>query len=493
MVPSSVEGGNPYYFVATCDVVASASTSSSGGFLSMTMILALSAAVLVVLLIVLLLLLRYRRQRKQLKAARMMVLAHNGDVAFGTPEPMRKEPAKSLFAGGEIDPETGEMTLYKTSTKTTIEGKNLADYSDARLPSVWGGKRSNPLLMGLNNFGLDEEAQDNSQSEESEESMSLSDDDSLMDELDDLSDFETFDERYRSGAAANGAYGSISSRKAKGSHRNPPQFKKGSYRNPPPFMGASGAESLSDNDSDDSEFDDPEFVFNDGGRQAYLDVASDTESDSESDAEEVVVSWGSATAKRAVPGQGTLVPPPAAFAPAPPPQTPSAAPRSILKIRSPDTLDQDGPDGLPDSPSSRKVTFPSFDEPNFVPPPPAQFGGHEDDTKSGYDDVSLDEEEEEDNSFGALRLQRDNSRYSNAREARRMAADIEQEVVVAEPSYADLSMVTKEWETVELPEDLPEPSSSESEPEMEDDKEKVGSHFHAVKAVWGKRTNSKTQ
>jgi len=57
--------------------------------------------------------LRYRRQRKALSHARMMVLAHQGDVVFGTPEAKRKGGLANMFSGGEIDPETGEIKIKR--------------------------------------------------------------------------------------------------------------------------------------------------------------------------------------------------------------------------------------------------------------------------------------------------------------------------------------------------------------------------------------------
>eukprot|EP00729_Bicosta_minor_P017657 gene17657-5440_t len=49
----------------------------------------------------------------------MLVIAHQGDLMFGTPEPMRNDD--NMYSGGEIDPVTGEMTLFKTTTGAMIE------------------------------------------------------------------------------------------------------------------------------------------------------------------------------------------------------------------------------------------------------------------------------------------------------------------------------------------------------------------------------------
>lgn len=101
----------------------------------------ISVAAVVVWILLILVLLRYHRQRVKLQRAKMMVIAHQGDIQFGDPELMAKGGDDS-FTGGEIDPATGEITLYKTGGQPIID--SLAP-GTVRMPAVWGGNRANPI------------------------------------------------------------------------------------------------------------------------------------------------------------------------------------------------------------------------------------------------------------------------------------------------------------------------------------------------------------
>lgn len=121
-------------------------------------------------IVVILVLLRQRRQRQQLERAKLMVLAHQGDLLFGDPEPMQKGDE---FAGGEIDPETGELRLFRA-------GGNGQEASElAGMPSIWSGLRNNPMFGDL---GEDTPAEGYIDGDELEE-----------DSLGDLSDFDDAD------------------------------------------------------------------------------------------------------------------------------------------------------------------------------------------------------------------------------------------------------------------------------------------------------------
>jgi len=98
-------------------------------------------ATMLIWVAVILVLLRQRRQRQQIERAKLMVLAHQGDLLFGDPEPMRKDDG---FSGGEIDPETGELRLYKGND----DGDDLAG-----MPSMWSGLRQNPVFGDLGALG----------------------------------------------------------------------------------------------------------------------------------------------------------------------------------------------------------------------------------------------------------------------------------------------------------------------------------------------------
>lgn len=105
--------------------------------------LAFSVVALVIWILLIILALRYRRQRQKLRRAKMMVIAHQGDIAFGTPEPMAKS-GDDGFTGGEIDPVTGQVTMFKQSGE--LENEN------SMMPGLWGGQRQNPMVMlGMGN------------------------------------------------------------------------------------------------------------------------------------------------------------------------------------------------------------------------------------------------------------------------------------------------------------------------------------------------------
>lgn len=108
---------------------------------------------LVIWVLLLLLVVRNRRIKENLKRTKLMVLAHQGDLMFGTPEPMHKEGL--MFTGGEIDPVTGELTLYKTAGAGDGPIDLRAD--EARMPDVWGGARANPLMGMSGMFNMDDQ------------------------------------------------------------------------------------------------------------------------------------------------------------------------------------------------------------------------------------------------------------------------------------------------------------------------------------------------
>lgn len=144
------------------------------------------AAAIIVWIAIIVLVVRHHRQQKALQHAKMLVIAHQGDLMFGTPEPMRKDD--NIFSGGEIDPVTGEMTLFKTTTGAVIEDEPPSLHEgDARLPSLWLGARTNPLFStGLNDLGPDQDDLD----EYLDGSLYGGSD---GDSLGDLSDFEDAD------------------------------------------------------------------------------------------------------------------------------------------------------------------------------------------------------------------------------------------------------------------------------------------------------------
>lgn len=144
----------------------SAAKSSDGGDSSLLIALVI-VGTLLIWIVVILVLLRQRRQKQQLERAKLMVLAHQGDLLFGDPEPMSREDA---FSGGEIDPETGEIRLYRTDE----DGVKMQG-----MPSMWSGMRNNPMFGDL---GEDHDGEGYIDGEELDE-----------DSLGELSDFDDAD------------------------------------------------------------------------------------------------------------------------------------------------------------------------------------------------------------------------------------------------------------------------------------------------------------
>jgi hypothetical protein len=104
---------------------------------------------------------------------------------------MRKELDHTVFAGGEVDPLTGKVVKYKETT-TVLDD----DRESGPMPSMFGGLRSNPLFgnrsAGFQGFEL-EDGSDSDFTDDSEDESVLSA--GAMDELlDDLSDFEMFEQ-----------------------------------------------------------------------------------------------------------------------------------------------------------------------------------------------------------------------------------------------------------------------------------------------------------
>jgi hypothetical protein len=106
---------------------------------------------------IILVILRYRRNTKSLERARNMVLGTHGDLTFGAPTPLRRGNVvmNDLFAGGEIDPDTGEMTLFGGSPGPEVGGDGggggnmIADLwgsGAGAMPAAWGGVKGNPLF-----------------------------------------------------------------------------------------------------------------------------------------------------------------------------------------------------------------------------------------------------------------------------------------------------------------------------------------------------------
>jgi len=131
------------------DVAAAGESGLSSGAIA-----GLAVGCILIWILLVLVVLRIQKQRKQLIDAKLLVLAHQGDVQFGTPEPMHKE-LEGQFTGGEIDPITGEMTLYKNTEEEADTGDSLQTAEDSlapwdtRLPSVWSGQRANPMMFNL--------------------------------------------------------------------------------------------------------------------------------------------------------------------------------------------------------------------------------------------------------------------------------------------------------------------------------------------------------
>jgi hypothetical protein len=193
----------PVYAAPRCaSVVLAAAAESSSSSFPLWIVVGAGAGGLLVLVVLLLLLLRYRRQQQQLKQARMMVLAHQGDVAFDAPPPAPEDPA--AFSGGEIDPRTGEVTFYKSSTTAHEPRKvDLASWEAGRNASLLGTTdRSNPLF---------DQGRDT---------------DSLMGDLDELDEFQEFQHEFDAVLAETRAlaHGGAAPTRGKPLLRGPPQM-----------------------------------------------------------------------------------------------------------------------------------------------------------------------------------------------------------------------------------------------------------------------------
>jgi hypothetical protein len=176
--------------------------------------------------------LRYQKQRKQLLSVRLLVSAHQGDVQFGTPEPMTKEGAGG-FSGGEIDPVTGEMTLYKTGPNAggepVVDPETALAPWDPRMPNVWGGQRANPMAFAMGGA--------------SPGGIIAGGDDGDDDSLGNLSDFEDADFE----AFADSLLDDTNLDEELFGYRRDPDVMP-EFRNPPPL---SAADSLSDFENDE--------------------------------------------------------------------------------------------------------------------------------------------------------------------------------------------------------------------------------------------------
>ena len=115
--------------------------AAEGGDDDLGLILGFSLGAICIWILLIAMLLRYYKQHQKLQRAKLMVIAHQGDIAFGTPEPMTK--AGNEFSGGEIDPLTGKVTFFKEGSGE-LEAMNMG--IDARMmPSLWA-TRNNPLM-----------------------------------------------------------------------------------------------------------------------------------------------------------------------------------------------------------------------------------------------------------------------------------------------------------------------------------------------------------
>eukprot|EP00040_Diaphanoeca_grandis_P034372 m.212910 g.212910 ORF g.212910 m.212910 type:complete len:1258 (-) comp33137_c0_seq1:546-4319(-) len=203
---------------------------------NLAVVLGFSLGALCIWVILIALVLRFYRQRKQLKRAKMMVIAHQGDIQFGDPEPMVTQTDGSVV-GGEIDPLTGQMTLYKDG----MEVEDPIGIQDRMMPGMWGGQRGNPIL---NMLGDDED-------------LDESDDDDSLGNLSDFedADFEAFaDSLLDDHAVEDGLFGY--------------ETKGVTHRNPPIFGGAG-----TDGDESDDSLSDFE---NDTSSAGYLGVGVDS-------------------------------------------------------------------------------------------------------------------------------------------------------------------------------------------------------------------------
>jgi hypothetical protein len=127
---------------------------------------------------------KVKGDKKKREQALLLVMASQGDVVFGAPVPMHGKGGP--FSGGEIDPVTGEMVLYKNQgldAAVELDPELALGAGTVRLPNMWGGQRANPLLMGALGTALGIADDDGD----------TSDEDADADSLGNLSDFEDAD------------------------------------------------------------------------------------------------------------------------------------------------------------------------------------------------------------------------------------------------------------------------------------------------------------
>jgi hypothetical protein len=234
----TIDGSGDEDFVDVPTKVKTMSPGSIGGFV---------AGVIIIWMIILMLVVRYRRQQKQLISAKLLVLANQGDVQFGTPEPMQKELGG--FSGGEIDPVTGEMTLYKTGMDVdegSIDAESALAASEARMPSMWGGQRANPMMMnGFGGGGHGMGGMDFDMDESEDDSEGL-------DSLGNLSDFEDADFE----AFADSLLDDNLDDELFGYNRNPQGGAGGGALRGPPMSPTDSLSDFENGDSDDDVLDD---------------------------------------------------------------------------------------------------------------------------------------------------------------------------------------------------------------------------------------------
>jgi hypothetical protein len=127
---------------------------------------------------------KVKADKQKKEQALLLVMASQGDVVFGAPVPMHGKGGP--FSGGEIDPVTGEMVLYKNQgldAAVELDPELALGAGTVRLPNMWGGQRANPLLMGALGTALGIADDDGD----------TSDEDADADSLGNLSDFEDAD------------------------------------------------------------------------------------------------------------------------------------------------------------------------------------------------------------------------------------------------------------------------------------------------------------
>jgi hypothetical protein len=103
-----------------------------------TLLALVCVATILIWVFAVLFILRHRRQKQKEQRAKILVSAASGDLMFG---PGGGSPGSDGTTGGEIDPTTGEIRLYRTG-----EG---GDADMAGMPSVFTGLRQNPMFGDL--------------------------------------------------------------------------------------------------------------------------------------------------------------------------------------------------------------------------------------------------------------------------------------------------------------------------------------------------------